>query len=275
MWSPRLSGIWSPTFFKYRIRYLMSIAHRGIVSKKSGLGYFKRAIDNGTYFGCPGKEIYYGLPRLSDDDMSKLACVISNSFPLSWPGRAVHLSVFLRYVYGCFDKKGCLHNPAQSQKMKAEKRDWSKSDKFVDCMIACFKLKHNLYGEMMCYEMKAHRLGDMIIIHDDLSYLPKMLDMYNRAGTIAMQIDAKKNACSAYFWAFQYLIELRRPKEDWLPYALLFCDNVEKYSRSSTISSKVHSLLIRAHRNLSSDDWNSIVQPKLDGYKNKVLSFKA
>jgi len=249
---------------------LVDICSRGIVQKKHSLSPVKTAIDNGTYFGCPGKEIYYAISWMDESQIKKLASIVCLSFPKESPGRSIHLSVFLRYIYGCFDKQGCLHGPKQAQKMKSEKRDWSKSDKFVDYMITCFKNRGNLYGEMMCYEMKAHRLGDMIIIHNDLKYLDSMINFYKMSAILAEKVNAKKNTFSAYYWAMRYLYELKRPKSEILHYAKLFFDKVEKYCNTSTAKGKVTSAFNIVHRICSKRDWR-VFRKHFATYKNPVI----
>lgn len=252
---------------KYKLRYLLSLSDRGIVSKKTSLPPFKRAIAAGLYLGCPGKEIFYGLNLLSRHGMERLAAVVADKFP-DTPQRSVHLSAFFRYVYGCFDKQGCLNGDDQAAAMIKEKRDWSKSDEFVDVLISSFKEISNRYGELISYEMKAHRVGDTVIIRNDMTMLPKMLLLYDSAGQIAEEIMARKNVCSAYYWAFRYLYYLKQP--EYYHYAMKFLNNVEKYSNSSTIKGKVRATYNMLKSSLPDADWQNVVEI-VSGFTKKSL----
>lgn len=255
----------------YSKEFLFAISKRGVVPKKHSMAPVGGAIDGGLYMGCPGKEIFYSLESLSHDDSVSLAACIASMFQ-SEPSKVVHLYCFLRYIYGCFSKQGCCLSNVELERMRSENRDWSKSDIFVGAMIEYFKSTGNIFGQILCYEMQAHRIGDLAVIRNDLSLVADMLYLYNRSAILADQIGCAKNACSANYWAFRYLRLLNKSSGEWMPYVIKFCDNVEKYDKRGTIKTKIGSVIEVAHKELDTKTWNDFVSNHLSKYHNRTLS---
>lgn len=256
---------------KYNFEFLNNLLDRGIVTKKHSLESIPEAIHDGIYMGCPGKEIFHGLGFLSEEEINILVQKVCEKFPFIPPGRSVHLSVFLRYIYGCFDKQGILYNNDQKQEIIAASRDWSKSHNFAEKMCEQFDKLGNSYGHMMTLEMMAHRIGDAVEITGDQSLIDKMVKIYEKAGQMAVKIGDNKNTFSSYYWCFKYLVHFKQPKDRCIRYAVMFFDNVEQFCKSSTVKGKLASSLNLIRSILTKREWKRFIK-RFVFYKNKVLN---
>lgn len=241
---------------------LLDLVSKGIQNKP------KRG--ESAYLGGPGKEVFQAIQLSDDAQLSGLGVCIGRVLPKEPPSPSVHLSAFFRYVYGCFDKQGVLRSVQQAERIILEKRDWSRSDLLVDHVINYCKSVGNTYGEVVCCEMKAHRLGDLAIIHNDLAILEKMLFMYNHVARLAVSVKAKKNCFSSYYWALRYVVAMKRPGSEIIVWAEKFFDMVEQYCNKSTAEGKVTSALNCVYSVCSKKQWR-IFRRKFALYKNPII----
>lgn len=255
---------------KYKFRYLNAIVQRGIVPKKYNGKPYRRAIDNGLYMGCPGKEIFYGLACLKNVELDRLAQSVAKVLPATYPGRGVHLSVFLRYVYGCFDKQGCLHTESQTNQWRHEKKNWELPDKFINLVMQHCIAAKKTYGYLMCLEMRGHRIGDQMILTGDTSNLDLMLFHYRKASKLARKIHANKNTFSPYFWGMRYLSALKQDKQIIIEWAVSFFNHVNRFSTSSTVRGKICWTLSILRSICDQNEWDKFVE-KYKTYTQKTL----
>lgn len=168
---------------------------------------------DGLYLGAPGKDIFFILPQLNSDEKECLSDIIALSFPSKPPGNHVRWAAFIRYIYGCFEKQGCLRSENDKNRMIQEKTDWSIHDNFVEQIMHSFKKHSKEYGLVIGYEMIAHRYGDKMVISGDTSFAIKMEELYNASRDIAVKIKSYKHTFTPYYWAGCYFYEMKMNKK--------------------------------------------------------------
>lgn len=227
------------------------------VCKKNVQGKFKFAYRGGSYLGAPGKEIYFGLKNMSDQELNEISQILSNFFPIkSTPDNHVKWAACLRYIYGCFEKQGCLRSDSDCKRMKEEKPDWELSDKFINYLESNFLKSDNFYGLTLLYEMKGHRFGDQAIIFDE-KFLDQMMIFYNKSLFFANKINCVKHLFANYYWAASYYekcnkidnaIELHKKN---ITQMILYCpDNRQGYQ------SKAQDSIEFLRNNMQKDNFN-------------------
>ena len=164
---------------------------------------------SGKYIGAPGKEIFKLLPFLSNEQIKSAACLLANSYPNKPPKSHVEWAVCIRYIYGCFEKQGCLRSEKDKERMIREKANWQTSEIFIENMRKEFVNKNNKYGQILIYEMRGHRFGDEAIIYNKPTKLDIMLDNYLAAQKLAVQIKSWKHTFTPFFWAARYFSETK------------------------------------------------------------------
>lgn len=189
---------------------IKEMASAGIVGvvKKGKIGRFSFAHDRGMYLGSPGKEIFFSLPSLSDDQMSLVVSALASHYPLKPPGNHVKWAACIRYIYGCFEKQGCLRSKADKKRMVQEDVDWNLPNKFMSLLKDEFERRGCKYGLILWHEMYAHRIGDRAIIENDPSKLDEMLFNYERSQKLALATKSWKHTFSPYYWAASYFYEI-------------------------------------------------------------------
>ncbi len=170
----------------------------------SDIKSINNAIYKGIYIGSPGRDIYYMLPYLSDDQMVSVSKKLANKFPTSYPGTNAQYSACIRFIYGQFEKQGTLRSDNDLKRMREEKLEWSLSRKFLELLKKELKKDDKLYGLVVLCEMEAHRLGDEAVINKDMGKLNEMEQMYLEAIRYANKCKSYKHMFSLYYWASQY-----------------------------------------------------------------------
>ena len=224
---------------------------------------------SGYYVAYPAREIFELLPSLNPKQLDSLAIATAEAFPQLRPGKCVHLTCFIRYVYGCFDKQGLL-NSKTSANIKQKQPDWSLSDYFMDRVAFYMDKKKRSYGLVLYYEMKAHRIGDKVILDNNKELIDTMLSFYEKAVQLAVILRAWKNTYSPYFWAANYLMafgEVNRAKE----YCLKFLENVNFYGDSPFLRGKLTGALNMLKRNMTDKEWRKLMRRCRKRFKNKVF----
>jgi hypothetical protein len=164
------------------------------------------AFRNGRYLGAPGKDVYFALPYMKDADVIHVIRAMVEAFPFRPPSNHVGYAACVRYIYGCFDKQGCLLSNQHKNMMIEENEDWSLPNRFVDKFADECRIDNKNYGLVIYYEMKAHRIGDRIVITNDYSdKLEAMLDCYNKSQKLATKIKCWKHTFTPFYWAACYL----------------------------------------------------------------------
>lgn len=246
---------------------ILDLIKRDIVTRKIQLPVLDYAFDGGNYLGCPGKEIYHFLISARNDDIREITQAVSLKFPSLPPSRAVHLSSFLRYVYGCFEKQGALKHKEQ---FVDNIPNWNKVEIFMDDLLDFFSKQRNQYGAMICYEMMAHRAGDLAVLNSDSTSLKKMLDLYNKSANLAVVVGARKNAYSTYYWALRYLLAANATHDDIVKYALLFFDRVNQYCNTITAKGKIVTSLNRIYEVFTRKEWR-VFRRRYKKYTNPYM----
>jgi len=123
-----------------------------------------KAFRGGLYLGAPGKDIYFSFLWLSDEQLGLLAEKLAKQYPSKPPQGHLGYAACIRYIYGCFDKQGCLLSKWHKLMMKEENEDWSMPDKFTNLLNDYFKKNNCEYGQVIYHEMSGHRIGDRLFI---------------------------------------------------------------------------------------------------------------
>jgi hypothetical protein len=247
---------------------------RGIVSRKGGdinkttLSSIEYAIDGGIYMGCPGKEIYYSLPFFNLEEKDQLIVLILNAFPMG-TGRSVHLSLFWRYLYGMFDKWGCLNDREDVLgKFKNSPVDWSLYFDFVERFLSAAEGK-NPYAYIIASEMYAHRLGDQYLINQKKVYFKQMIEMYDKTISLSTQLSVAKNSFSAPYWCCIYLFKMKKFDQSYY-YGNLFLDNCNKYCHSKGAYNKMRSAVGVLYQISTPEQWGEILE-KCNNFDNRLV----
>ncbi len=188
----------------------------------------EKAIYKGLYTGSPGRDIYFMLPYLTDDQMKELVREISKSFPNIPPGNHVNIAMFVRFIYGQFEKEGILRSKKDFKRMEKEKLDWKLSRKFLGFLYKELEKINNYYGLTMLCEMEGHRLGDEAIINKDKDKLKEMERMYNKSVKFACKCESYKQFFTPYYWSAKYFEKFGEEKKS-IRYYKLTIEQAEKY----------------------------------------------
>jgi len=188
----------------------------------------KDAIYEGIYIGSPGRDIYYMLPYLSDEQLEEVAGIIVDRFLKDPPGNHVNVGMFFRQVYGQFEKQGVLKSDKDLEKMKKDKLDWDLSKKFVMLLRNKFEENNNFYGLSILHEMEAHRMGDKAILDKNIYMLNNMEESYLKSVKYAKKCNSYKQMFTPYYWCFEYFKKYKDKKKALL-YAYLTIKYAHKY----------------------------------------------
>lgn len=200
----------------------------GVVDDNSNIAGFPFGFRSGRYLGAPGKDIFFSLPSLSDVEFYELAVMLAKSFPMKAPGNHVKWAACIRYVYGCFEKQGCLRSNEDLKRMKNDDADWSLPMKFMDKVALEFKKNENYYGLTIHHEMLAHRYGDRAIIDRNKEILNTALKNYKLSYEYAKKCKSYKHMFTPFYWAGGYFFEMGM--NDMAKECYLKCiKNMEKY----------------------------------------------
>jgi len=229
------------------------------------------AFIKGLYLGCPGKDIYIALMKmdLSDDQMHRMAKELTKVYPTQSGGH-VHTAACIRYIYGCFDKHGCLLSKKHTFMMNKDTDDWSLSDKFMNMVVDEFKNDNNKYGLIIYYEMKAHRIGDKAVMNNDPSYLDCMLEHYIKSQSIAVETKCYKHTFTPFYWAAKYFQKFDKSKAikyhvKSLKFMNKFCPDSRPGYREKALDSMIY-----LRKNMSKVEWGKY-KLKIKNFRNKCL----
>jgi len=187
-----------------------------------------RAMHRGIYIGSPGKDIFYMLPYLSEEQMQEVAKKFSKQFPIVPPTSYVNVAACIRFIYGQFEKQGILRSQGDFERMRNEKLDWELSRKFLGFLYKEFEKRNNYYGLSMLCEMEGHRLGDEAVINRDKNKLREMEEIYNKSVEFAYKCNGYKHLFSIYYWMSQYFKKFG-DEDEALKYSKLSILNACKY----------------------------------------------
>ncbi len=218
--------------------------------------FFNFGFRGGLYLGAPGKDISFILPHISDNEKDEIAAMLARLYPKKPPSNHVKWAACIRYIYGCFEKQGCLRSVKDKKRMVGENTDWSLPIDFMSRVACCFEDNKNRYGLVIHYEMLAHRHGDRAIIDNDKSYLISMMQYYERSSKLASQIKCWKQMFTPFYWAAGYYKEIGEKRKS------LDCYNkcikrMEKYCPDARegYREKVRTALKIIKKYSTNDDW--------------------
>ncbi len=214
-----------PTF--QQLKTMMS-EHSIVKAHSSKFKEYPFGFRGGNYLGAPGKDIFFALPSLTDEQLIDLAHALADLFPSSPPNNHVRWAACIRYVYGCFEKQGCLRSKKDKKRMIGEDASWSLPMDFMNLVSKRFKRKKNLYGLVIHYEMKAHRIGDRAVIENDPEKLPGMIRYYSKSYKLAQKIHSWKHHFTPWYWGASYYATMG-DKENAIKYHWLNLQNMERY----------------------------------------------
>tara|TARA_Y100000310_G_scaffold344310_1_gene456342 strand:+ start:138 stop:944 length:807 start_codon:yes stop_codon:yes gene_type:complete len=164
------------------------------------------AFQGGDYLGSPGKDIFFSLPQLTEEQMHTLAKKHCSQYPIKPPGNHVGIAACVRYIYGQFEKQGILRSKADHRRMEEEDIDWVLPRKFIQLMKEIFEAQEHYYGLTILAEMEAHRLGDEAILNKDNDKLAEMEQTYLFSATCAHKCQSFKQMFTPYYWAAKYFM---------------------------------------------------------------------
>jgi len=182
----------------------------GVVKNKTPR--FSFGFRGGSYLGSPGKDIYCVLADLSDEQKQIVAKKLADCYPKRPPGNHVKWAACIRYIYGCFEKQGCLRSKSDKKRMIDENSDWQTSMHFMDIVANCFKANGNKYGLVLHHEMLAHRFGDRAIIDKDNQneMLQAMEENYVKSHEMGVAIKSWKHTFTPMYWAACYFYDVHQ-----------------------------------------------------------------
>ena len=199
-------------------------------------GYKKKAISNaayeGIYIGSPGRDVYYMLPYLTKKQIEEVVDMVEKTFPKHPPGNHVNVGMFVRFIYGQFEKQGILRSEKDFERMKREKIEWSASRSFLKLLYNKLEENNNFYGMSILCEMEAHRLGDEAVLNRNIEKLNKMEEFYNKSVKLAYKCKSYKQMFTPYYWCYEYFKKYKDKKKA-LSYAYLTIENADKYCPDS------------------------------------------
>ncbi len=220
------------TEYKLSFNELVKLCSCKILSKvPKQPGNIKGAFNGGDYLGRPGKDVFFALPFLSDEQMTIIADVLSNQFPHISPNNHVGYAACIRYIYGQFEKQGVLRSEEDFKRMRKEGIEWDLPRKFMSFLKKNFEEKQNYYALCIYYEMEAHRLGDEGVLQKDKIKIEEMEKTYLRSVEYAYKCNSLKQKFTPYFWAFKYFEKLEN-HEKALFYVVKTLEQMEKFCPS-------------------------------------------
>jgi len=191
----------------------------------------KGAAYGGFYIGSPGRDIYFMLPYLSEEQMKVCASKLADKWPSVPPKVNVQFAACVRFIYGQFEKQGLLKNEEAFALMKKRMPDWSLSRKFMNYLKGEFKERNNFYGLAIVFEMEGHRLGDEAVVRNDKKKFKEMEQAYNLSVEFAHKCNSYKQMFTPYYWCAQYFVKGRRKKMA-IKYCKLAIQSANLYSNN-------------------------------------------
>lgn len=190
------------------------------------------AFNGGDYLGRPGKDIFFALPKLDEDQFNQLVDQVSLLYPHDPPNNHVGYAGCIRYIYGQFEKQGILRSEEDLQRMQGEDIEWDLPRKFMFALRDKFEEQNKHYGLCIFYEMEAHRLGDESFLNNDVEKRIQMEVCYLNSVEYAMRCNSLKQLFTPYFWCFKYFARLGDHKKA-LKYVLITLEQIEQHCPSS------------------------------------------
>ena len=220
---------------KYNLLFedLMELCSKKILAKVPKTpGLMQGAFNGGDYLGRPGKDIYFALPKLNEEQFHQLVEKLSLQFPHEPPNNHVGYAGCIRYIYGQFEKQGILRSEEDLKRMQEEDINWDLSRKFMHALKDKFEEQKNYYGLCLYYEMEAHRLGDESFLNNDLEKRKQMEAFYLESVSYAHKCGSLKQMFTPYFWCFKYYEQLG-DHDKALHYVLKTLEQMEIHCPSS------------------------------------------
>jgi len=244
---------------------------RGTGCYTDDLKPIKNAIHGGLYIGSPGKDIFLMLPYLSDEQMKEVAVKLREVFPNTPPLNHVNIAACIRFIYGQFERNGCLRSNEDCSLMKEKTPNWFLPRKFLKLLFVELKDCDNYYGLCILCEMEGHRIGDEAIICDRQCLLEKMEKTYLESVKYAFKCNSYKQMWTPYFWSARYFAKARK-KRKAIEYCKLTIKNGDKYcsdSRPSYVSKFLFCL--EYLKNNDTKNWNSFYGKYKKSIRHKNL----
>jgi hypothetical protein len=210
---------------------LIELMSWGICSKKpEGRGPMDAAFNGGKYLGGPGKDIYFFLPKATEEQLSSLSKKVVEMFPTVAPGNHVGPAACIRYIYGQFERKGILRSNEDFERMRNEDLDsnWRLPRHFMQMVENEFVAINHNYGLCIHFEMKAHRIGDEAVINKDQVKLDEMESTYLKSVHYAYECSSFKQMFSPYYWASRYFMKFGDKKKA-LEFSYICIKQAEKH----------------------------------------------
>lgn len=227
--------------YNLTFKELLNLCSSKIMSKAPKRpGSITGAFNGGNYLGRPGKDIYFALSKLNEDEMNCIIEQLSHRFPHKAPKNHVGYAACIRYLYGQFEKQGILRSQKDLERMQNEDINWKLPRKFMFALRDKFIEQKNYYGLCIFYEMEAHRLGDEGFLNNDISKIAEMESCYMESVINAYKCKSLKQMFTPYYWAFRYFARLGK-HDRALEYALKTLEQMEKHCPSDK-----HGYLVKA-----------------------------
>ena len=251
---------------------LLSLCEGKIPAKTDGRpGKVKGAFNGGRYVGAPGKDIFFALSKLTDEQLQILADKHSVQYPRKPPGNHVGTAACIRYVYGQWEKQGILRSKGDRKRMEKEDTDWSLPRKFIGLLCESFRETKHYYGLCIVAEMEGHRLGDEAILHKDDDKLKEMEEVYVSSVKYAHKCRSYKQMWTPYYWAARYFM-LARDNEKSEHYCKVTIKEAEKHcpdARGSYVEKLFNCAdYLRRRDKKSWEKWRNKIAPRA---KNKAV----
>jgi len=212
---------------------LIDLCSKKILAKvPKSSGNIKGAFNGGDYLGRPGKDIFFALPKLSENQFNRVVEQLSLQFPHDPPNNHVGYAGCIRYIYGQFEKQGILRSEEDLKRMSGEDIDWNLPRKFMYSLRDRFEEQKNYYGLCLFYEMEAHRLGDEAFLNNNAGKKTEMESYYLKSVENAYKCNSLKQMFTPQFWCFKYYARIG-DHDRALKYVLKTLEQMEKHCPSS------------------------------------------
>jgi len=229
------------------------------------------AVSGGLYIGSPGKDIFFLLPFLNEEQFNDLAERMVDLFPKTPPLNHVNIAACVRYIYGQFDKNGIFLSKGAYKKVEKHRDNWDLPRQFLIILEKKLQKKKKYYGISVLYEMEGHRLGDEAVLDKDKDKLKRMEEVYNTSVEYALKCNSSKHTWTPYYWAFKYF-ERFGDKKNALKYLKKAIESNNNYNTECRpgYMTKMRKCVEYIKEN-DKNDWKKVSKKYGKNYKNECI----
>lgn len=183
--------------------------------------------------------VFEWLQSAKEDEYSEAANTIALIYPtVKYINKRPNIShtpyaLFVRHLFSVKHKNGTLisqWHPERRSELKSNIeacKHWNKSFSFVKVLDQAFEYIDNKYGQVILYEVLAHRYGDLAVLEiDKKQNIGKMKKFYKKSAALAETINCKKQEFTPWYWGGCYFAKMNMDNDtvSWLRQFHIKCD---------------------------------------------------